>query len=111
MHGATLTDKSDRVLRPCTHWNDSRAAGEAEELDAEPGWRSVSGNIVFPGFTAPSWFGHVAKRLTSKIGLKRVSCPRTVSGCAWQTIMSAKRPTPPELVGLIPKPATGPMIF
>ena len=53
MHGATLIDKSDRILRPCILWNDSRATAEAAELDAETGWRSVSGNIVFPGFTAP----------------------------------------------------------
>ncbi|MEM9787976.1 MAG: xylulokinase [Pseudomonadota bacterium] len=53
MHGATLLDAADEVLRPCMLWNDTRAAVEATELDADPRFRNVTGNIVFPGFTAP----------------------------------------------------------
>ncbi len=53
MHGATLLDAKARVLRPCILWNDTRAAAEAARLDAIPGVRETSGNIVFPGFTAP----------------------------------------------------------
>ncbi len=53
MHGATLLDKSDEVLRPCILWNDTRSAEEARELDDDPQFRRLSGNIVFPGFTAP----------------------------------------------------------
>ncbi|MEZ5535285.1 MAG: xylulokinase [Thiolinea sp.] len=57
MHGATLIDKQDQVLRPCMLWNDTRSHAEAAALDADPLFREVSGNIVFPGFTAPkvSW--------------------------------------------------------
>lgn len=53
MHGATLLDKSGEVLRPCILWNDQRSHAEAAELDATQGVRDLSGNIVFPGFTAP----------------------------------------------------------
>jgi len=53
MHGATLLDAADTPLRPCILWNDTRAAAEAAELDAEPRFRATTGNIVFPGFTAP----------------------------------------------------------
>lgn len=53
MHGATLLDGADNVLRPCILWNDTRAHAEAAELDADPRFREVTGNIVFPGFTAP----------------------------------------------------------
>ncbi len=53
MHGATLLDKSDQVLRPCMLWNDTRAHQEAAELDGVPSFRTQTGNIVFPGFTAP----------------------------------------------------------
>lgn len=53
MHGATLLDESDNVLRPCILWNDTRAHVEAAEMDADPRFREISGNIVFPGFTAP----------------------------------------------------------
>lgn len=53
MHGATLLDAADNVLRPCILWNDTRAFAEAARLDADPRFRALSGNIVFPGFTAP----------------------------------------------------------
>jgi xylulokinase len=76
MHGATLLDASDEVLRPCILWNDTRAHEEAAELDGDPMFRRVTGNIVFPGFTAPklmwvqrhepSLWGKVAKVLLPK---------------------------------------------
>ena len=53
MHGATLLDEHDEPLRPSILWNDTRAGLEAAELDANPLFRGLSGNIVFPGFTAP----------------------------------------------------------
>jgi xylulokinase len=53
MHGATLLDDRDEVLRPCILWNDTRSHEEASELDGDPMFRRLTGNIVFPGFTAP----------------------------------------------------------
>ncbi|WP_417245584.1 xylulokinase [Celeribacter sp.] len=53
MHGATLLDDADKVLRPCILWNDTRSHAEAAALDADPKFREITGNIVFPGFTAP----------------------------------------------------------
>ena len=53
MHGATLLGAGGEVLRPCILWNDTRSSDEAAMLDSQPLFRSVSGNIVFPGFTAP----------------------------------------------------------
>ena len=53
MHGATLLDDQDKVLRPCILWNDTRSFKQAAALDADPQFRAVTGNIVFPGFTAP----------------------------------------------------------
>lgn len=53
MHGATLLDAGDEVLRPCILWNDTRSHEEAAELDGDPMFRRLTGNIVFPGFTAP----------------------------------------------------------
>jgi xylulokinase len=76
MHGATLLGADDAVLRPCILWNDTRSAAEAAELDANPYFRRLTGNIVFPGFTAPklAWvrnnepdtFKEVAKVLLPK---------------------------------------------
>ncbi|QHQ35119.1 xylulokinase [Algicella marina] len=53
MHGATLLDAEGTVLRPCILWNDSRSHQQAARLDGTPGVQALSGNIVFPGFTAP----------------------------------------------------------
>ncbi|MEP2263563.1 MAG: xylulokinase, partial [Paracoccaceae bacterium] len=53
MHGATLIGADDQPLRPCMLWNDTRSHEEAEAMDDAPFFRDVTGNIVFPGFTAP----------------------------------------------------------
>ncbi|EEW25243.1 xylulokinase [Rhodobacter ferrooxidans] len=69
MHGATLLDASDEVLRPCILWNDTRSFAEAADLDADPQFRRVTGNIVFPGFTAPKllWVQHHEPRLRDRV--------------------------------------------
>ncbi|MGH6925844.1 MAG: xylulokinase [Propylenella sp.] len=76
MHGATLLDHADRPLRPCILWNDGRSFAEAAALDADTRFREITGNIVFPGFTAsklvwvhrhePKIFGDVARVLLPK---------------------------------------------
>jgi len=53
MHGATLLDSRDQVIRPCILWNDTRSHLEAAELESAANFRDISGNIVFPGFTVP----------------------------------------------------------
>ena len=53
MHGAVLLDKLQKPMRPCILWNDTRSHIEAESLDSQEHVRELSGNIVFPGFTAP----------------------------------------------------------
>lgn len=99
MHGATLLDSSDRVLRPCILWNDTRSYREASAMDADPLFRACSGNIVFPGFTAPKlmWvknnepevFAKVAKVLLPKDYLRlwmtgdHVSEMSDASGTSW----------------------------
>ncbi|KPA21482.1 Xylulose kinase [Shimia sp. SK013] len=53
MHGANLLDAAGTPLRPCMMWNDTRSVDQAAKLDATANVRDLSGNIVFPGFTAP----------------------------------------------------------
>ncbi|WP_286805010.1 xylulokinase [Marinimicrobium sp. UBA4209] len=54
MHGATLLDKNNQVIRPAILWNDVRAATECKEMEqALPTLRQIAGNIAMPGFTAP----------------------------------------------------------
>ncbi len=69
MHGATLLDASDEVLRPCILWNDTRSHEEAAELDGDPMFRRLTGNIVFPGFTAPKvlWVAKHEPELRSRV--------------------------------------------
>ncbi len=99
MHGATLLDAGGEVLRPCILWNDTRSFVEAARLDADPRFRKITGNIVFPGFTAPklAWvkanepavFARVAKVLLPKDYLRlwltgeHVSEMSDAAGTAW----------------------------
>ena len=99
MHGATVLDASDTVLRPAILWNDTRAAAEAQAMDDDPAFRRITGNIVFPGFTAPklAWmkaqepdlFGRAARVLLPKDYLRlwltgeAVSEMSDAAGTAW----------------------------
>ena len=99
MHGATLLDAQDKVLRPAILWNDTRSHVEAADMDADPQFREVTGNIVFPGFTAPklvwakrhepSVFSQVSKILLPKDYLRlwltgeHVSEMSDASGTSW----------------------------
>ncbi len=69
MHGATLLDADDKVLRPCILWNDTRSYHEAAALDADPRFRALTGNIVFPGFTAPklAWVAKHEPEIFAKV--------------------------------------------
>ena len=54
MHGATLLDAQDRVLRSAILWNDGRSHAQCAELELRaPNSREITGNIAMPGFTAP----------------------------------------------------------
>ena len=102
MHGATLLDKNDNVLRPCILWNDTRSAEEASYLDSKTIFRNLTGNIVFPGFTAPklAWvrkhepniFEKISKVLLPKDYLRFWLCGEYVaemsdaSGTSWLDI-------------------------
>ncbi len=99
MHGATLMGRDGRALRPCMLWNDTRSAQQAAQMDADPVWRDVTGNIVFPGFTAPkvAWvrehepkiFAQIDKVLLPKDALRfwltgdAVSDMSDASGTSW----------------------------
>lgn len=69
MHGATLVGGDDQVLRPCMLWNDTRSHAQAAALDATPAFRAITGNIVFPGFTAPKvdWVRENEPKIFAKI--------------------------------------------
>jgi len=75
MHGATLLDNDDKVLRPCILWNDTRSHVEAERLDT-PASRKACGNILFPGFTAPklAWVANNEPETFAKV--KKVLLPK-----------------------------------
>ncbi len=76
MHGATLLDADDKVLRPCIMWNDTRSHREAAALDADPRFRRITGNIVFPGFTAPKLVWVKANEPDVFARIRRVLLPK-----------------------------------
>lgn len=54
MHGATLLDEQQKVLRPAILWNDGRCDEECVMLENQvPQSRAITGNLMMPGFTAP----------------------------------------------------------
>ncbi len=69
MHGATLLDQNGDVLRPCMLWNDTRSYHQAARFDGLPGVHETTGNIVFPGFTAPkvAWVAENEPEVFSRI--------------------------------------------
>ncbi|MGH7785960.1 MAG: FGGY family carbohydrate kinase, partial [Candidatus Binatia bacterium] len=90
MHGATLLDAGDRVLRPAMLWNDGRSASECAELERRvPQARRITGNLAMPGFTAPKllWvaahepeiFRRTARVLLPKDYLRLRLCGEAVS--------------------------------
>jgi xylulokinase len=77
MHGATLLDAADEVLRPAILWNDGRAAAECAEIEAAcPEARRIAGNIAMPGFTAPKlvWLARHEPAIFARV--RRVLLPK-----------------------------------
>jgi len=113
MHGATLLDAGDRVLRPAILWNDGRSGAQCAELERRvPHAREITGNLSMPGFTAPKllWvaehepeiFQRVAKVLLPKDYLRLrlsgeyASDMSDASGTSWLDV--AKRAWSPEMI-------------
>lgn len=70
MHGATLLDSNGDVLRPAILWNDGRCEAECKELEAAvPNSRTITGNIMMPGFTAPKlkWVANHEPEVFAKV--------------------------------------------
>jgi xylulokinase len=56
MHGLTLLDRENRVLRPAILWNDQRTGAECAEITERIGFDrllALTGNKMLTGFTAP----------------------------------------------------------
>jgi len=70
MHGATLIDKNNQVLRPCILWNDTRSTKQCVYMENKySSLREESGNIAMPGFTGPKilWIKENEKEIFKKI--------------------------------------------
>ena len=69
MHGATLLDKNGEILHPCILWNDTRSYKQASILDQDVKLQEITGNIIFPGFTAPKllWIQENKPEIFSKV--------------------------------------------
>lgn len=77
MHGATLLDADNQLIRPAILWNDGRSFAQCQQLQQQvPALTQLTGNLAMPGFTAPKllWlrqhepeqFNRVAKVLLPK---------------------------------------------
>lgn len=77
MHGATVLDSDNQIIRPAILWNDGRAFAQCQQLQQQvPELQQLTGNLAMPGFTAPKllWlrqhepeaFSRIAKVLLPK---------------------------------------------
>lgn len=77
MHGATLLDAQNQIIRPAILWNDGRSFAECQQLELKVAdLPEITGNLAMPGFTAPKllWvrqqepavFSQIAKVLLPK---------------------------------------------
>ena len=115
MHGATILDREEKVLRGCILWNDTRSSKECEEMEQKcSNLRKISGNLAMPGFTAPKllWiknnepeiFKKIDKVLLPKDYLRLrlsgefVTDPSDASGTLWLDVK--KRNWSDELLGV-----------
>jgi len=54
MHGATLLDSDNAIIRPAILWNDGRSQAQCDAIEkVVPNSRDITGNLAMPGFTAP----------------------------------------------------------
>ncbi|WP_233010818.1 xylulokinase [Rheinheimera faecalis] len=77
MHGATLLDDQNQIIRPAILWNDGRSFEQCQQLELKVAdLPQITGNLAMPGFTAPKllWvrqqeptaFARIAKVLLPK---------------------------------------------
>jgi xylulokinase len=126
MHGATLLDARDRVLRPAILWNDGRSVTQCAMLERrEPRSRAITGNLAMPGFTAPKllWiaehepdiFARVARVLLPKDWLRlrltgeAVSEMSDAAGTLWLDV-AARRWSPEMLEATRLEPSAMPRL-
>ena len=82
MHGATLIDKNNSVLRPCILWNDTRST-VTMRIEIEAKFSFVSMNspaiLAMPGFTAPKilWVQKHEPNVFKQIHI-RFYCQKTI---------------------------------
>lgn len=77
MHGATLLDARDKLLRPAILWNDGRSFAECAELKRRvPDLELRTGNLAMPGFTAPKMLWVAAHEPEIAKATRRVLLPK-----------------------------------
>lgn len=118
MHGATLLDENNQIIRPAILWNDGRSEAQCRELEAVvKDSREITGNLMMPGFTAPKllWlkqhepenFARIAKVLLPKDYLRFLlsgdfaSDMSDASGTLWMDVKNRRwHPALAEACGL-----------
>ena len=76
MHGLVMLDEQDNVIRPAILWNDGRSAKETAYLNSLGTLPSLTGNIAFPGFTAPKILWVKEKEPENFARAKKICLPK-----------------------------------
>ncbi|MDC2888165.1 FGGY family carbohydrate kinase [Psychrosphaera sp. G1-22] len=80
MHGATLLDKNNDIIRPAILWNDGRCEQECLDIEATvPNAREITGNIVMPiGSPRQNYYGLKITSLKIFPKSKKSFCLKTI---------------------------------
>lgn len=76
MHGLVMLDENDNVIRPAILWNDGRSAKETAYLNSLGNLTNLTGNIAFPGFTAPKLLWVKKNEYESFKRIKKICLPK-----------------------------------
>ena len=82
MHGLTLLDKENRVLRPAILWNDQRTGQECDEITERIGFDrllALTGNKMLTGFTPRPRSSGCANTSRTSTPASHTSCCRRIT--------------------------------
>lgn len=82
MHGATLLDSQNQILRPAILWNDGRCGEECALLEQKvPQSRAITGNLMMLALLRQNCFGLSVTNRRFSAGWQKCYCRKIICVC------------------------------
>lgn len=82
MHGATLLDSQNQILRPAILWNDGRCGEECALLEQKvPQSRAITGNLMMLALLRQNCFGFNVTNRRFSAGWQKCYCRKIICVC------------------------------